>query len=85
MADFSLRGITDDLAEGIKAHAREHGIPLNQAILDLIRLGLSADTAATTARSEYHDPQDIASLAGTWNGDEMQAFRAAIAAMEKIK
>lgn len=85
MADFSLRGITDELAEGIKAHARERGVPLNQAILDLIRLGLSAGQGTASARNEYHDPQDIASLAGTWNGDEMQAFRAAIAAMEKIK
>jgi hypothetical protein len=82
MADFPLRGISDELANGIKAFARDRGIALNQAVLELIQLGIDAHRTATTP---FHDPQDIATLSGTWNGDEMQAFRAAVSAMEKIK
>ncbi len=85
MADFMLRGIPDDLVFQIKEFARDHGISLNQALLDILRRGIRPDSQQNRPLGEYQDPQDIAGLGGTWNGDEMQAFRAAIAAMEKIK
>jgi len=85
MADFSLRNIPDDLALGIKAFAHTQGVNLNQAMIELLRRALDGSRVDSSQRSEYRDPQDIATLGGTWNGDEMQAFRAAIAAMEKIK
>jgi hypothetical protein len=85
--DFLLRGIDPPLAEQIKAVARDRKIPLNDAIIDLIRRGLSVSddavgpTADGTATAE---PRDIAHLTGTWAPDEAAAFRAAMEALQGI-
>lgn len=87
MPDFLLRGIDPPLAEQIKAVARDRNIPLNDAIIDLIRRGLAAaaDGTSTTAHAEgMAGPRDIAHLGGTWDADEAAAFRAAMEALQGI-
>lgn len=83
MPDFALRGIDEVLAERIKAHAREHGLTLNEAILDLLR---RATGLATSTDANGNAPlQDVAHLGGMWSAEEMQAMRQAIRAFENLK
>jgi hypothetical protein len=85
--DFLLRGIDPPLAEQIKTVARDRKIPLNDAIIDLIRRGLAVsygDAAAPVDAAAPAEPRDIAHLAGTWAPDEAAAFRAAMEALQGI-
>lgn len=76
-----IRGIGDALAEKIKQHARERGLTLNQAVLELLELGLRGGPAL----SEPLVPmQEMRILGGTWSAEEAQAFREALAAIEKL-
>ncbi len=87
MPDFLLRGIDPSLAEQIKAVARDRKIPLNDAIIDLIRRGLTVADDGSVARVDAAasaEPRDIAHLSGTWAPDEAAAFRAAMEALQAI-
>jgi len=76
--DFLLRGIDGELAERIKALARERNWAINDVLLHLIRqaLGLVEPQAPTH--------QDIAMLGGTWGNEEADAFKAALKAFENL-
>ncbi|HET7845137.1 MAG TPA: hypothetical protein VFL14_13365 [Xanthomonadales bacterium] len=78
MPDFLLRGIDGELAERIKALARERNWAINDVLLHLIRqaLGLVEPVQPT--------PQDIAVLGGTWGSDEAEAFKQALKAFENL-
>lgn len=80
MPDFVLRNIDDDVAERIKALARERKCSINEVVLRLLRasLGLGGDDIV---QREIHD---VARLGGTWNSTETDAFRNALNAFERV-
>lgn len=81
MPDLMIRGISEVLAEKIKRHARERGLTLNQAVLELLENGLRSGPSL----HEHLVPmQEMRILGGTWSAEEAQAFREALAAIEKL-
>jgi hypothetical protein len=81
MADLMVRGISEALAERIKQHAREHGLTLNQCVLQLLENGLRVGPAM----HEHGLPmQEMRILGGTWSAEEAQAFREALVAIERL-
>lgn len=92
MPDLLVRAIDDRLAERIKAYALERAAALNTCMLELIDKGLRAHEAEkVSAALDQHssgrnrEAEEVIMLGGAWSGDEAQAFRAAIEAMQKIK
>ncbi len=81
MLDITLRGIDQQLADRIKAHARDKDLTLNEAIIQLLR---QATGLEATTQSMREIGQDIASLTGTFSGDETRAFREALTALESV-
>lgn len=80
MPDLLIRDIGDALAERIKHYAREHGLTLNQTALKLLELGLRARDHPDAASPM----QELRILGGTWSAEEAQAFREALAAIERL-
>lgn len=78
MVDIVLRDIDPEMAERIKALARERGWPIHDVILHLLRegLGLAAPLAPL--------PGDIARLNGAWDDSESRAFGEAIEALKRL-
>lgn len=81
MPDLMVRGISDALADKIKRHARERGLTLNQAVLELLDSGLRA---GPTLHEHLVPMQEMRILGGTWSAEEAQAFREALAAIERL-
>ncbi len=79
MPDILVRNIDEQLAERIKAIAREKQWSINEVILQLLRQGLGF-SGEDIFRREMHD---IAVLAGTWDPKETAAFRSAVEAFER--
>lgn len=78
MPDILVRNIDEQLAERIKAIAREKQWSINDVILQLLKEGLGF-AGEDIFRREMHD---IAVLAGTWDPKETAAFRSAVEAFE---
>lgn len=81
MPDIVIRGIDNDMAERIKEIARSQRLPINDVLLKLLRQSLGIDADASLVANPK---QDVARLVGAWESDESDAFRAAIAAFEKL-
>lgn len=80
MADILLRDIDPEMAERIKALARERGWPIHDVILHLLKQSLGlADPAPPK------EPGDIARLHGAWGEDESRAFDDALRALERLE
>lgn len=79
MADILLRDIDPEMAERIKALARQRGWPIQDVILHLLKQGLGMVEPLPAPV-----PGDIARLAGAWEDDESRAFREAMQAFEKL-
>ena len=77
--DILVRNIDEQLAERIKAIAREHNWTINDVILHVLKQGLGFSDE-DIFRREMHD---IAVLAGTWDPKETAAFRSAVEAFEQ--
>lgn len=80
MLDYLIRGVDDELAERIKAYAREQGLTLNEAMLRLLRRATGLDDGGEQAPLQ----QDIAALSGTFSSEETRAFREALSAFEAV-
>lgn len=81
MPDLMVRGISDALAERIKRHARERGLTLNQTVLELLENGLRS---GPSVHETLMPMQEMRILGGTWSAEEAQAFREALAAIERL-
>lgn len=77
--DFLIRDIDSDLAERIKALARERGWPINDAILHVLKRGLGV-----VEPEPPPEPNDIARLGGTWDDAEARAFHEAMSAFKDL-
>jgi hypothetical protein len=81
MPDLMVRGISDALAEKIKSYARERGLTLNQTVLELLENGLRN---GPPSYGDLLPMQEMRILGGTWSAEEAQAFREALAAIERL-
>ncbi|MCU0754594.1 MAG: hypothetical protein MUE46_05650 [Xanthomonadales bacterium] len=81
MPDLMVRGISDALAEKIKGYAREHGLTLNQTVLELLENGLRS---SPSSHEQLMPMQEMRILGGTWSAEEAQAFREALVAIERL-
>ena len=81
MPDLLGRGISDALAEKIKRYARERGLTLNQTALELLENGLRSGPAMP---EQMLPMQEMRILGGIWSAEEAQAFREALAAIERL-
>ena len=79
MPDIVIRHIDEDLAERIKALARERHWSINDVILHLLRHGLGIEHGDFP----FIKAADIAHLGGTWDPTESQAFKDAMSAMDE--
>ena len=79
MPDILVRNIDEQLAERIKAIAREKQWSINEVILQVLKQGLGFSSEDIFKR-EMHD---IAVLAGAWDPKETAAFRSAVEAFER--
>ena len=75
--DFLIRDIDGEVAERIKAFARERGWPLNDTMIHLLKQSLGLAEPALPP-----DPADISRLGGSWDASESRAL---IEAMEAFK
>jgi hypothetical protein len=77
--DFLIRDIDGDMAERIKALARERGWPLNDTIILLLKqaLGLAEP-------EPLPDPADISRLGGAWEDSESRALKEAMEAFKEL-
>ncbi len=80
MADILLRDIDPEMAERIKALARERGWPIHDVILHLLRQGLGL-----AEPEPPKEPGDIARLHGAWDEHESRAFDEAVQALQRLK
>jgi hypothetical protein len=79
VADILLRDIDPEMAERIKALARQRGWPIQDVILQLLKQGLGMVEPLPPPV-----PGDIARLPGAWEDEESRAFREAMQAFEKL-
>ena len=77
MPDFLIRDIDNEVAERIKALARERGWPLNDTMIHLIKQALGL-----VEPEPLREPADISRLGGAWDDSESRAL---IEAMEAFK
>lgn len=80
MANLSIRGLDDDLAEKLKADAEQAGVSVNARVLELIREGLGVP-GDERRRRVYHD---LDALAGTWSDADQQEFEQATREFEQV-
>lgn len=80
MANFSLRGIDEDIALRLKSEAKRREISVNALILELIREGLGI--RRRQPGEMIH--RDLDALAGTWGAEDTAAFLAAISDFESV-
>jgi hypothetical protein len=77
MPDFLIRDIDAQTAERIKALAQSRGCSLNQAIVDLLRCGLSADSDASGQAPDAPTTDRL-------DEDEARAFKEAMSALQGL-
>lgn len=67
---ITVRNIPDELARRLAGHARERGVSLNRAVIELLaeRLGLSG----RPVRERAH--HDLDALAGSWTAEAAAEF-----------
>lgn len=77
MKHVTIRNLPQQVAEGLEKEKRQRGQSLNQTVIDLLRqvLGLGPG---------HNRSNGLAQLAGTWDTDELEAFKAATAVTEQI-
>ena len=80
MTDILIREVDDAIAERLRQVAVERNWPVNQVILQALRIALGLGGEELVKR----DRQDIAHLRGTWNSGETAAFREALTAFERV-
>lgn len=80
MPDILVRHIDDELAERIKAVARERHWSINDVVLHVLNHGLGL----THGDPLWIKDADIAHLTGTWGPEEARAFKEAMSAMEDV-
>lgn len=78
MADILLRDIDPEMAERIKAMARERDWPIHDVILHLLRQGLGMVAPLPPV------PGDIARLSGAWDDSEARVFDEAMRALRAL-
>ena len=80
MTDILIRDVDDAIAERLRQLAVERNWPVNQVVLQALRIALGLGGEDLVKR----DRQDIAHLRGTWNSGETAAFRDALSAFERV-
>ena len=80
MTDILIREVDEAIAERLRLIAVERNWPVNQVILQALRIALGLGGEDLVKR----DRQDIAHLRGTWNTGETAAFREALSAFEHL-
>lgn len=80
MANLSIRGLDEELADKLKANAAKSGVSVNAHVLALIREGLGV-VGTERGRRAYHD---LDALAGTWSEAERQEFDRATREFEQV-
>ncbi len=78
MANFSLRGIDDNVNQALKDKASRLGISVNALILNCIHKGIGV---GQSRRVRHHD---LDRLAGTWSDAESNEFMATISEFETV-
>lgn len=81
MPDLLLRDISEALAQSVKLYARDRGLTLNQAVLQLLEAGLQRPPSREENITHMAETR---TLGGIWNSDESSAFNAAVRALERI-
>jgi len=80
MKAVTIRGVDADVAEKLKAYAKDQGKSINQVILDIIKTGVGLNKDKTYSR-EYDDLDD---LFGRWGEDEFNEISARIDRQRQI-
>jgi spore germination cell wall hydrolase CwlJ-like protein len=76
----TIRQLDTTATEWIEQEARRTGMPVEDVVRQLIYRGLEVERQKTR-RQRYHD---LDALAGTWNAEEADEFRHAIADLNQI-
>lgn len=89
MADFVLRGIEPEMAERIKALARERSWAINDVILHLIKQSLGMNPVVDESKAMSFAAAPVREVVGRggyhlFGQDEDHAMRAAIEAFERL-
>lgn len=81
MKQLTLRGFDDELERAIKSEAAAYGISLNQAVLRLLRRGVSMDeTGSVSGKIGTALDAHI----GTWTDEEAREFEESVRLFEGI-
>ncbi len=77
---ISLRNLPEELARIIRERARQRGLSLNKAVIDLLQEALGLRKGRPAGR--LHD--DLDALAGRWSVDEAAGFEKALARQREV-
>jgi|1185.fasta_scaffold357071_2 hypothetical protein len=77
MEQITIRDLPSELLEALERESRRLRKPLENTVVDLLRLALSLKPVGAKRNG-------LARLAGTWTEEEYRSFEAAIAMTEQI-
>ena len=80
MATMSIRGLDDKLLSRLKRRAEREGSSLNRLVVSL----LQDDAGAARKPRPLQKYDDLNSLAGTWNSQQVREFERDTAAFSEV-
>jgi plasmid stability protein len=78
MAQLTVRGVPEDLKQGLEREAKDEGLSLNRMALEALRLGL------TQAQEVKARRQALERFVGMWTHEEAAEVRQRLADTERI-
>ena len=81
MADFLLRGVDELTAERLRGLSRDRNASVAEVVLELVKEALAARGPAPVQTVVY---KTISEVDGAWEGDESDAFREALEALDSL-
>ena len=86
MADLLLRGVDELTAEQLRTLARDRNATVADVVIDLLKSALKSTVGSQgrVVQAETVSYRAVTELAGNWDGDESDAFREALEAIESM-
>ena len=86
MADLLLRGVDELTAEQLRMIARDRNATVADVVIDLLKSALKSTVGAQArvVQAETVAYRTVTELTGNWEGEESDAFREALEAIESM-